>query len=347
MDSGVLVLEEQVYEHVDIDSAGAVTVAGLVSIDGFYRGVVARITTHVHVDHVRGLRDSLRTVSAHIASPLTHDMLTAYGYSVPYYKRVDAPYGTKIGIEDLYVKLLPANHIPGAAEVYVETASGLTILYTGDFKMPGTEIVRDVDVLVMEATYGMPEWRRPWQQEMEYILPELVNTSLSNGPVHIYAYGGKIEEVVVLLRRMDVTAPVIVDSKRYKSLRILENHGYKIGEVLSSTSRESFEAKRSGWYIEFHSFNMWKRRGSIAVNGSKGVHMLLTGWEFRKPYYWVSARDVIVSFSDHADFTQLVDYVLETRPKLVITDASRAGVAARVFSEYLRQRHGVKAYPRP
>lgn len=339
-------MEECRYKQVYIDSTGAIVIADLLSVDGYRRGVIARATTHIHQDHIRGLRRSIREAAMHIASPLTHDLLSAYGHHVPYYKRVDVSYGTKISIEDLYVKLLPANHVPGAAEVYVEADNGATILYTGDFKLPGTEIVEGVDVLVIDATYGMPEWRRPWQQEMEYILPDLVNDSLSKGPVHIYAYNGKVEEVVLLLRRMNVVAPIIVDRKRFKGLKTLERHGYRIGEVLYSGSQEALEVKRDGWYIEFHGFYEWKRRRST-VNGSKAVHMLLTGWEFRAPYNWLTHREVVVSFSDHADFTQLVDYVLQTRPGLVIVDASRGGTTARVFSEYLKQRYGIRAYAHP
>ncbi len=331
-------------KQVSIDPTGAIVVADLLSVDGHHSGVIARATTHIHQDHIRGLKRSIRETAMHIASPLTHDLLSAYGHHVPYYRRVDASYGTKISIEGLYVKLLPANHVPGAAEVYIETNNGTSILYTGDFKLPGTEIVEGVDVLVIDATYGMPEWRRPWQQEMEYILPDLIDESLSKSPVHIYAYNGKIEEVVLLLRRMNVTAPIVVDKKRFKGLKTLERHGYKIGDVFYSSSREALEVKKDKWYIEFHGFYEWRRRN---INGSKAIHMLLTGWEFRAPYTWLTSREIVVSFSDHADFTQLVDYVLETKPKLVITDASRGGTAARVFSEYLRQRYGIRAYAYP
>lgn len=325
-----------------INREGAIVIGGLVAVDGYHGGALVRVTTHVHSDHVRGLGRSARSAAVLVATPLTHGLIEAYLRRLPQEKRVDLAYGTKASFEDVYIMLLRANHVPGAAEVLVESSEGYRILYTGDFKMPGTEVVEDLDVLVVDATYGMPWWRRPWQEEMEYLLPDLVREGLMNGPVYIYAYNGKVEEVAVLLRRHGVDAPFIVDVKRYRGLKLIERHGMRVGDVLPRPSSEALEVRRDGWFVEFRRFNEWKR-GSTGA----GLHMLLTGWEFEKPFRRLSSRRMVVSFSDHADFDQLVSYVTQSRPRLLVVDAVRGRRAARVFAEYASRRLGLRAVACP
>jgi putative mRNA 3-end processing factor len=77
------------------------------------------------------------------------------------------------------------------------------------------------------------------------------------------------------------------------------------------------------------------------------VNILLTGWEFNSPYRRVGLRDWIVSFSDHADFDQLLEYVLDARPRVLVVDAFRGGEAARIFASYVSREHGIKAHPQP
>ncbi len=328
---------------VGVTETGAILLGEHVGVDGYAPNLLARVTTHIHSDHIKGLRKSLREIAVHIATTLTHDLLSAMGYRVPPDKRVDASYNSRLRVDSTTVRLLPANHVPGAAQVVVEGEWGLAG-YTGDFKLPGTEPIREADVLVVDATYGMPEWRRPWQEEMEYLLPDIISEALTRGPVNLYAYNGKQEEVLLLLRRNGVDAPVIVSRKKWPAIRVLERHGFRVGDVLVEGSIEAMEVQRSGWYIRFRGFSEWSRRRRF---GGSAVHVKLTGWEFRAPYYWVGQREVIVSFSDHADFDQLVNYVTEAKPRLLIVDSTRGSTAARVFAEYARRRLGLQAVALP
>jgi len=336
-----LAAEKLLARLVAVADNGAISLGPDIVVDGHRCGAVARVTTHIHNDHTRGLSTSLRRLALHIATPLTHDLLEAMGYRVDPSRRVDVSYGAKLRIGDAMLRLLPARHVPGSAQVVVDI-DGLLLGYTGDFKLPGTEPIRGAEVLVVDATYGMPEWRRPWQDEVEYLLPDLVNDALMKGPVNIYAYNGKIEEVLLLLRSHGVDAPVVAPRRKYRMLRVLEKHGYRIGDVLPEGSAEALEAERGGWVIRFRSFSEWSRRRRLA-----GVNVKLTGWEFQAPYRWLNTRDLVVSFSDHADFDQLVRYVAEARPRLLVVDSARGGAAARVFAEYARRRLGLQAVAAP
>src|SRR4051812_32641129 len=80
------------------------------------------------------------------------------------------PFGERTTIHDLDLMLLPAGHIFGSAQLFVETSEG-TLLYTGDFKLrPGrsaepTEWCQ-AETLIMETTYGLPRYRLPPTDEV-------------------------------------------------------------------------------------------------------------------------------------------------------------------------------------
>jgi putative mRNA 3-end processing factor len=326
-----------------VSELGAILLTEDIVADGFHAGARVRVVTHVHSDHLEGFSRSVRLASFIAATPLTMDLLEAMGYRVPPSKRLPVSYGVKVSFDGAIVKLVRARHIPGSASVLVEAEEG-SVGYTGDFKLPGTDILRGVDVLVIDATYGLPEHVRPWQEEVEYILADLVLEQLRLGkPVTVYAYNGKIEEVMVVLREHGVSAPYLVTGRHARVLRVLERHGYDFGDIVVEGSPEGIEVERSGWYVRFRHYRSW-----WAGNGGRaGVHVLLTGWEFSGPYRWVSDRRVIVSFSDHADFRQLVEYVREARPRRVVVDAYRGGTAARVFAAYLRRKLDIPAEAQP
>src|ERR1700693_3718087 len=70
-----------------------------------------------------------------------------------------AALGERRAIHGLDVMLLPAGHIFGSAQFFLETNNG-SLLYTGDFKLrPGRSAEptewRHAASLIMEATYGL------------------------------------------------------------------------------------------------------------------------------------------------------------------------------------------------
>lgn len=326
-----------------VTETGAILLGRFVAVDGYYPRRHIRVITHIHEDHIRGLDRSIKESEFIAGTPLTLDLLEVLGKRVPPIKRLEMPYNVKVRIEDDVLRLLKARHIPGAAQVLLELGDGLAVGYTGDFKLPGTEIMRDLDILIIDATYGLEEHIRPWQEEAEYLLADIVREGLIHGPVHLYAYNGKIEEVMMILRRFDIDAPFIVNPRTYRITRILCRHGYCINNVYAYRSKAAEEAAKEGYYIRFHHYSSWWRGRRNGI----GTHILLTGWELREPYRRISPREWVVSFSDHADFRQLVEYVKEARPKVLIVDAYRGGRTAYFFAEYISKRMDIKSIAMP
>ena len=84
-------------------------------------------------------------------------------------------FGETRAFRDCAITLLPAGHILGSAQSFVESAAG-TLLYTGDFKLRAGLSAepaqwRHADTLIMETTFGLPKYVMPPTEEVLAPLP--------------------------------------------------------------------------------------------------------------------------------------------------------------------------------
>ncbi len=324
-----------------VAESGAVVLGEGIIADGHLPGATLRVVTHAHSDHLVGLRQSLREVSLIAATPLTLEVLEALGYRLPRSRTLPLEHYAGIEVEGYRVELLPANHIPGAAQVLVEHPDGVRVGYTGDFKQPGTPIMKDLDVLVIEATYGHPSHRRPWSREIEYLFADLVRDALAKGPVYVYAYHGKLQEAMRVLREQGIDAPFVAPERVYRVAMIVKKYGVDVGEVLREGTPEAREVARSGWYVYFTHIS--SRSARAPPNATR---LILSGWELSGPYRRAGRNTWIVSFSDHADFDQLVEYVEEAKPRLLVVDGYREG-SPHALASWVRRYLGIPAVVSP
>jgi DNA ligase-1 len=80
------------------------------------------------------------------------------------------PFGKRTTVHGTEIMLLPAGHIFGSAQFFLETESD-SLLYTGDFKLRRGQSAepaewRQADTLIMETTYGLPRYRLPPTEEV-------------------------------------------------------------------------------------------------------------------------------------------------------------------------------------
>ncbi|WP_338599807.1 MBL fold metallo-hydrolase [Sulfolobus tengchongensis] len=318
---------------------GAVLIGENFTVDGHYERPF-RIVTHFHSDHTIGLEKSIITCNGVIATPLTLEILSI-DYPIPPRKTFGLNYDIKMTFEDESIILKKSDHVMGSAQVLVKLRNGLEVGYTGDFKNPekGTPILHP-DILIMEATYGKPEFRRPFKNDIESLFADYVKDALIYGPVRIYGYHGKLQEVMVSLRKMGIDAPFITSGKISKMTKIAIKHGYNITQVFDETEAEAKEIMRDSWYIIFSHYNEFKRRNGNYFN------FLLSGWEFRDIVRKLDSKSYIVSFSDHADFDDLIYYASTTSAKYIITDGGRKSYA-KELADYISRKLGKVAISMP
>ena len=323
---------------------GAILLGKKVACDAHEPSRPVRVITHAHDDHTRELSRSIKECSWVIMTEATRDLLSVLRRRdirrLPNVLGLKYNSPFKLGEETL--TLFKARHIIGSAQVLVEDEEGSRLLYTGDFKFPGTPVI-EADVLVMEATYGRPGQVREFEHEVEERLVELVRSGLREGPVLIFGYHGKLQEVMQILADGGVWAPFIMPRRIYEVTRVCERYGMIVGDYMPEDSSEARELMARGEpYVAFyHSSSYSKVRGPKAA-----MRITISGWELSRPVREVGKREFIVGLSDHADFKGLLAYVEECKPKLVITDNYRMGSGA-ILAEEIRKRLGLPAFPMP
>jgi len=327
---------------VKITQQHAIVFKDIVSIDGHYENSIVRIVTHAHKDHLYGLNVSVKESSLIAMTKATHDILLALGYRLPKNKTLPLNYEQEFRIGDLTLSLHKAKHIIGAAQVLAVDPDNSRLVYTGDFKLPSTPIL-EADLLIIEATYGNPEHTRPFKYEVESLFIDLVKSSLPKGPVYIFGYHGKLQEAMEILRSGGIDAPFIAPKKVYDVTLAAMKHGLKVEGLYYDKTLEAEEIMRSKWYVYFAHMNTPKKTFYHRVSS---LSIVLSGWEFKEPLKRINDKTYLVALSDHADFEQLLEYVEESKPKVVVTDASREG-SAHMLAKEIRRRFSIPAIALP
>ena len=220
------------------------------------------------------------------------------------------------------VTLYPAGHCLGSAQVLVQSkATGERLLYTGDFKTkssPTNEPLEPVqcDVLVMEATYGRPQYSFPPQEQVMASAGQVLRSWLSKGekPVVQGWRLGKAQEIFHLL--LGLGFDVALEESVYRVARIYQEAGVTFpGQI------RCFEGNWAEGQVLICPPG---KVGRSVLEGFRGLRfMQLTGWAAASPQdeasRWARRGDCSLPFSDHADFGSLVDYVAQVHPKRIYT----------------------------
>ncbi len=328
-------------EKATINGRGAILLGKCVACDSFDDARPLRVVTHAHYDHLTGLQQSLRKCKAVIMTAATKDLLEAMrGHWSPMSNIKTLAYEEPLIYEDEKLTLYFADHILGTAQVLVEDTEGARILYTSDFRLQNTPII-SADVLVMEATYGNPMQVRPFEKIVENALVSLVERCLKQGPVYIFGYHGKLQEVMQILRNARVKSPFVVPEKVFRISEICEKHGMNLGRYLRFSEEEAQSMlKKKDSFVAFYHMN------SRRYIGKDTFRIFVSGWEFSSPRRQIGDNEHIIALSDHSDFKGLLRYVEESKPKLVITDNYRVG-AAKTLARQIEKRLKIPAKPLP
>ena len=282
--------------------------------------------SHAHSDHIGNHREV-------ILSQTTAKLMAA---RLPG-RRIEhsLPFGANLEFRNAAISLLPAGHILGSAQIYIET-EGKSLLYTGDFKLRHGKSAepaqwRHADTLIMETTYGLPKYQFPPTAEVIADLTKFCVESLEDGQVPIlFGYSlGKAQEILASLNgsglRIQLHPSVYRMTKLYEELR----------QPLP----------------EFHLCDFANLNGSVVIcpPGSNRTQMveqiknrrtaILTGWALHPGAIHRYQCDAAFPLSDHADYCDLVQYVDLVRPGKVFTVH---GFACE-FAEDLRRR-GIEAW---
>ncbi len=325
-----------------ITNKGAVLLGKYVACDAAEDSKPVRVVTHAHADHMVGLQRSLRTCEKVLMTKATKDLIDVLRGPLflmrGFVETLD--YAKTLRFEEECITFFPADHILGAAQVLVEDAEGTRIVYTGDFRIDETPVL-DADVLVMEATYGSPVCKRAFGRDVKELLVSIVKKGLQEGPVYVFGYHGKVQEVMQILHKADLRVPFIVPEKVFHVSKICEGHGMRLGRLMLSEEREAKEILRQN--VPCIAFYHMASRSKV---GRDAFRVYVSGWEFNEPCKEISPKEYVVALSDHSDFDGLLEYVRRSKPRRVIADNYRVGYA-EVLARQIRRCLGVSAVALP
>lgn len=194
------------------------------------------IITHGHADHARF---GHKTV---IATPETIAIMkTRYGENcAEIFEPLELRQPRQI--DDIEITLYPAGHVLGSAQVLLNNGQ-CRIVVTGDYKRGADSTCENFevvpcDILVTEATFGLPVFQHPDPKtEIQKILQ-----SVNDNPERAHLIGayalGKGQRVIKLLREAGYKKTIHLHGAQRKLCDLYQNYGINLGDLENVGHRE-------------------------------------------------------------------------------------------------------------
>lgn len=263
--------------------------------------------SHAHFDHMANHRLSFCTEA-------TAKLMRARRYSrndllaVPFGEEREIVPGCRFSLH-------PAGHILGSAQFLAESEHG-RLLYSGDFKLrPGRAAeactTPRADVLIMETTFGRPQYRLPPSEEVIADLVQFCRETLAARAVPVLlGYSlGKAQEILASLRESGL--PVMLHAEVLRMTRVCEDLGLV--------------------FPPYREFSLRDLAGHVVIAPPQLAHgawlkqiqprrtAMVSGWGLDSGAKYRFQCDAVFPLSDHADFDDLLAFVERVQPKRVFT----------------------------
>lgn len=275
---------------------------------GFYidphRSVDRAIITHGHSDHARAGHGAVLATRETIEI-----MKVRYGETCAGSLQALA-LGEPVAINGVSVRLAPAGHILGSAQVVLEWA-GKRAVISGDYKRAADptctpfELV-PCDVFVTEATFALPVFRH---EKAAHEVEKLLG-SMAAEPDRTHLIGaynlGKCQRMIRVIRDAGYDAPIYLHGAVIALTELYQKLGVDLGDVRPATTEDA-KALSGGIVMCPPSAlgDRWSRRFGDPVNAFASGWMRVRG---RARQHGVELPLVV---SDHVDWPELIATVTE------------------------------------
>ena len=299
------------------------------------RPVPRAVITHGHGDHARSGNEQVLATPDTIAI-----MQERYGEAAGASLQPLA-YGETVTAGDVTVRLAPAGHVLGSAQIVLEYR-GSRVVVSGDYKRrPDPTCApfdpRTCDVFITEATFGLPVFRHPPDaREIDKLLHSLALFPERSHLVGVYALG-KCQRVLALLRQAGYKEPVYLHGALIKLTELYEILGVRLGPVLplSGVAREALKG-RIVLAPPSAIADIWSRRLPDPVVA------MASGWMRVRQRAKARGIELPLVISDHADWDELtatIDevaaeeiWVTHGREEALVHHATKQGYRARALT---------------
>jgi putative mRNA 3-end processing factor len=293
------------------------------------------VITHGHGDHARSGNEQVLATPGTIAI-----MQERYGEAAGASLQPLA-YGETVTAGDVTVRLAPAGHVLGSAQIVLEYR-GTRVVVTGDYKRRPDPTCAPFepctcDVFITEATFGLPVFRHPPDtREIDKLLHSLALFPERCHLVGVYALG-KCQRVLALLRRAGYEAPVYLHGALIKLTELYESLGVRLGPVLplSGVARGLLKG-RIVLAPPSATADLWSRRLPDPLVA------MASGWMRVRQRAQARGVELPLVISDHADWDELTATIAEVaaeeiwvthgREEALVHYATKKGYRARALT---------------
>ena len=268
------------------------------------------IITHGHADHARSGHGAVLATPDTIAI-----MKVRYGEDCAgKFEPLDL--GVPLQIDDVTITLFPAGHVLGSAQVLVEH-KGQRVVVTGDYKRLADrtaqpyELVK-CDLLVTEATFGLPVFQHPHPKlEIGRLLKSVADQPERCHLIGCYALG-KAQRVIGLLRDAGWDQPIYLHGAMIRLCEFYQERGVELGDLRPATGMA--KAEMAGQIVIAPPAairDRWSRRFPDPVVCQA------SGWMSVKQRARQALVELPLVISDHCDWGELQQTIRETEAQTV------------------------------
>ena len=283
---------------LSVGAAGLYCAPGDFHIDPV-RPVERAVISHGHSDHARAGHGAVLATAETLAIMQARYGGEAFGAAQA------ARYGEGVCIGDVEVRLAPAGHVLGSAQVALEHR-GSRVVISGDYKRRRDPTCRPFepvacDVFVTEATFALPVFRHP--PDRDEIAKLLHSVALFPERAHlvgVYALG-KCQRVIALLREAGWDRPIYLHGALVELCALYEAQGVALGPLLPATGVAK-EALKGQIVLAPPSAlgDRWTRRLPDPVLA------MASGWMRVRARARQRGVELPLVISDHADWDELL-----------------------------------------
>jgi len=286
--------------------------------------------SHAHIDHMHNPSKNEKV----IASSLTRELAKARGYDL----------GETI--EELEgVELLDSGHILGSRAIRIQDE----VYYTGDASgraraFLGKCRTRQARILVMETTYGTPEYVFPPTAKLVKEVNSLISSAYDRGsPVVLMGYPlGKAQLLSYFFSSWD---PIFYHESVATMNSIHMDHGVPLKPGRRFDPLKDQDRLPRGPWVMVSPMSSGRSRLMAHLKKEHGAILVaFSGWAMGQGYKYAMGADYSFPLSDHCDYQELISLVQAVSPEMVYTvhgfasefarDLRRMGFSARPLAAY-------------
>ena len=300
------------------------------------------VITHGHTDHAR-------PGHAHVLATAETLAIMRHRYGGDPTSGQALGYGEALTVGDVTLRLVPAGHVLGSAQVVVDYR-GQRVVVSGDYKRRADPTCAPfepvtADLFVSEATFALPVFRHPpVADEIARLMRSLALFPERAHVVGVYALG-KCQRLIAELRRAGYDRPIYLHGALLALSHLYESLGVALGPLVPVADVE--RRALAGQVVlapPLALADRWSRRLPEPLPAAA------SGWMRVRQRARQRGVELPLVISDHADWDELLATVKEVaagevwvthgREEALIFAARSMGLSARALSLVGREDDG-------